>query len=185
MLGAVDGCFSTDAATIEAVPNTLPYVLAQRSWITASFSAVPLLGRYNVLDVHRITAWSQPSRSGRSAPGGRSSKRSDVRRPVYRGLDFATARFPPIFHTSAGDTSGPRPPRRQVARNLTMLTFPTCISVQEQKSCHHAQTDLALSFYLREHAAIESGGRNNSAYYFERINTLHSQFERIPSHTTV
>jgi hypothetical protein len=185
MLGAVDGCFSTDAATIEAVPNTLPYVLAERSWITASFSAVPLLGRYNVLDVHRITAWSRPSRSDGAAPGGRSSMRSDVRRPVYRRLDFATARFPPIFHTSAGGHLWSPTAAATGRRKSHDADISSVYKRLEQKSCHRAQTDLALSFYLRKHAAIESGGRSNSAYHFERINTLYSQFERVPSYTTV
>ena len=63
-----------------------------------------------------------------------------------------------------------------------MLTFPSHIRVYRQKSCHNPRIDLDPSFYLREHAVIESGGRNNSAYHFEGINTFQSQFERIPSH---
>jgi hypothetical protein len=95
---------------------------------------------------------------------------------------FRHSTFPSDFHTSAGGHLRLPPLRQQVVRNVRMLIFPKLIRVQRQESCHNAQTGRAPSFYLKKHAMIENSGRNNSAYYFERINTFHSHFERDRSH---
>jgi hypothetical protein len=184
MPGPVGGSLKTDTATIQAVPNTLPHVLAERSWILASYSAVLLLGRSSSLGVNRIAAWSPPSRSSESAPGSRFSQRSDVRRRTGLRLEPSPGRLSllssierPLRDLRLPSAATPGHHKFQDAETSNVAR---CLGAKTLPSSPNGAR--AINFF-EERAALERDGRNNLASCSEKINRLYSQFERVPSHT--
>src|SRR5919108_3070671 len=96
---------------------------------------------------------------------------------------FARASFPPIFQGRWGDfrllTAGATG-HGQFQDAETSNKY-RCLGAKTLPSSPNRPRPI---IFFKKRAAIERGGRNNSANCSEKINRLHSQFERVPAPTT-